>query len=45
MLTVFNAVVPIFALIAAGFALKRTGMPGDVFWAPAERLVFEEIVT
>ncbi len=40
MLTVFHAVVPIFAVIAAGFALKRTGMPGDAFWAPAERLVF-----
>jgi malonate transporter len=40
MLTVFHAVLPIFAVIAAGHVLKRTGMPGDAFWAPAERLVY-----
>src|SRR5690606_34003909 len=35
---VFAALIPVFLLIALGWGLKRAGVPGDGFWAAAERL-------
>lgn len=40
MTDVVLALAPIFAVIAAGLAMKRAGFPGEGFWAPAERLVY-----
>ncbi len=40
MTAIVSALLPIFLLIALGWALKRIGFPGDGFWAPAERLVY-----
>ena len=38
MTAVLAALVPIFALIAMGFAMRRYGPYGDGFWLPLERL-------
>ncbi len=38
MTAVLTALVPIFAMIAMGFAMRRYGPYGDGFWLPAERL-------
>jgi|DewCreStandDraft_4_1066084.scaffolds.fasta_scaffold90804_2 hypothetical protein len=38
MTAVLSAMVPIFALIVLGFAMRRYGPYGDGFWVPAERL-------
>lgn len=40
MLQVFHAIAPIALVLGAGYALKRSGFPGDAFWPPAERLVY-----
>ncbi|MEX2643071.1 MAG: AEC family transporter [Acetobacterales bacterium] len=40
MLQVFHAIAPIALVLGAGYALKRSGFPGDEFWPPAERLVY-----
>jgi predicted permease len=37
-MAVLAALVPIFAMIAMGFAMRRYGPYGDGFWLPAERL-------
>lgn len=38
--SVFAALTPIFVLILAGQAMKRSGFPGEPFWVPAERLTY-----
>ncbi len=40
MIGVVAAIAPIFLLIVAGCVFKRRGIPGDAFWAPAERLTY-----
>lgn len=37
---ILGALIPVFALIAAGYLLRRIGFPGAAFWAPAERLTY-----
>lgn len=39
-MTIATALLPVFLLIALGWGLKRSGFPGDGFWAPAERLIY-----
>lgn len=38
MTAVLTALVPIFAMVALGFLMRRFGPYGDGFWLPAERL-------
>ncbi|MDO6461701.1 AEC family transporter [Granulosicoccaceae sp. 1_MG-2023] len=38
MLTVIQALWPLFVLIIAGYLMRRSGFPGDAFWPGAERL-------
>lgn len=38
--TIVAALLPVFLLIAVGYALRRLGMPGEGFWAPAERITY-----
>ena len=33
-------IAPVFVLIALGFALRRSGWPGEALWSPAERLTY-----
>jgi len=40
MLSIALTVAPIFALILMGYFFRRSGFPGDGFWAPAERLAY-----
>ncbi|MDP6952905.1 MAG: AEC family transporter, partial [Alphaproteobacteria bacterium] len=40
MTPILAALLPIFALIALGAVLRRTGFPGDGFWYPLERLIY-----
>ncbi len=40
MLDSLNALIPVFVIIALGFALKARDFPGNAFWAPAEKLVY-----
>lgn len=40
MLQIILALVPVFALLMVGFFARRYGFPGEVFWAPAERLTY-----
>lgn len=40
MISVIGALLPVFLLIAVGYALRRLGVPGEGFWAPAERLTY-----
>ncbi|MBK18032.1 MAG: transporter [Rhodospirillaceae bacterium] len=40
MLAIATTILPIFLLIVAGYVFKRTGFPGDAFWAPAEKLTY-----
>lgn len=35
-----NALVPVFAVIVLGHALRRVGFPGDGFWPQAERITY-----
>lgn len=35
-----NALVPVFAVILLGQALRRLGFPGDGFWPQAERITY-----
>jgi len=37
---VFDALVPVFILIALGAAMKRAGFPGDEAWTGLERLTY-----
>ncbi|MFC5696057.1 AEC family transporter [Pseudomonas sp. GCM10022186] len=37
-LTLFQALWPLFALIVGGYLLRRRGFPGEAFWPSAERL-------
>ena len=34
------ALLPVFAIIALGYAMRRLDFPGQGFWAPAERLTY-----
>ncbi len=38
MLTLFQALWPLFALIVGGYLLRRWDFPGEAFWPAAERL-------
>ena len=38
MLTVIQALWPLFFLIVVGYVMRRTGFPGDDFWPGAERM-------
>ena len=38
MFEVIGLILPVFAVIVAGYAAKRTGFLADGFWAPAEKL-------
>lgn len=40
MLDVLLATLPVVALIAIGYALRRADFPGEGFWRPAARLVY-----
>ena len=40
MTAIIAALAPVGAVIALGWGLRRTGFPGDAFWAPAERLTY-----
>jgi predicted permease len=40
MLAVYIALLPILALIALGYVLRRAGFPGSAFWPPAERVTY-----
>jgi len=40
MLTVFQALAPVFLLILMGYAIRRYQWLGDAFWPPAERLTY-----
>lgn len=40
MVDILTALVPLFAVIALGWGLRRHGAFGDAFWETAERLIF-----
>lgn len=40
MSAILSALIPIFLQIALGYAIKRTGFPGDAFWPYMERLTY-----
>lgn len=40
MLAIAATILPIFLLIVVGYVFKKTGFPGDGFWAPAEKLTY-----
>ncbi len=40
MTAAFAALVPVFAVILIGVALRRSGFPGDGFWRPADRITY-----
>jgi malonate transporter len=40
MIAVAGALIPVFALIVLGSALRRLEFPGDGFWPPLERLTY-----
>ena len=40
MISILGALLPIFALIALGYAFRRARFPGDGFWPPLERLIY-----
>jgi predicted permease len=40
MLAILTALVPVFLLIAFGFALRRARWPTEEFWEPAERFAY-----
>jgi predicted permease len=40
MAEVTEAILPVFLLILLGCGLRRWQVPGDAFWAPAERLTY-----
>lgn len=40
MISILGALLPIFSLIALGYAFRRAGFPGDGFWPPLERLIY-----
>ncbi|MGD8643178.1 MAG: AEC family transporter, partial [Chromatiales bacterium] len=35
-----NALLPVFALIAVGYGLRRAGFPGPGFWSRVEQLTY-----
>ena len=43
MAEVVATVVPIFLLILVGWILRKRGLPGEGFWAPAEWLTYYEL--
>jgi predicted permease len=40
MLTIFEAIFPVFSLIIIGALFRRINFPGDMFWPLAEKLVY-----
>lgn len=40
MLTILNAIFPVFSLIIIGAVFRRINFPGDMFWPLAEKLVY-----
>ena len=44
MLTIVQAIAPIFLIIVVGYLFKRSGFPGDGFWQPAERLAYSVLL-
>lgn len=38
MLDILSALIPVFLVIALGFALRRRGFPGEEIWAPLDQL-------
>jgi hypothetical protein len=40
MLQIIQVILPVFLLIAVGYALRKKGFPGEGFWAPAEKLTY-----
>lgn len=38
MLVILNSLIPVFAVIALGFIVRRTGFPGEDFWPPLDRI-------
>ena len=38
MLSILNSLVPIFLVIGLGFAMKRSGFPGEAMWRPLDQL-------
>ncbi len=40
MTSIINALLPVFLLIGVGYLLRRVGIPGEGFWAPAERITY-----
>ena len=40
MTAIVSALAPVFLLVALGYGLKRTGIPGEGFWPPAEKLTY-----
>jgi len=40
MLSILNSLIPVFAVIALGWTIKRLDFPGEGLWAPLDRLVY-----
>lgn len=40
MLSILNSLIPVFAVIALGWTIKRMDFPGEGLWAPLDRLVY-----
>jgi len=40
MASIINALLPVFLLIGVGYLLRRIGVPGEGFWAPAEHITY-----
>ena len=40
MLAIINSLVPVFLVIALGFAIKRIGFLDESLWAPLDRLTY-----
>lgn len=40
MAQILAGIAPIFALILAGYGLKRLDFPGEAFWPDLERLTY-----
>lgn len=38
MLSILNSLVPVFLVIGLGFAMKRSGFPGEAIWQPLDQL-------
>ncbi|MBI1262317.1 MAG: AEC family transporter [Rhizobiales bacterium] len=40
MIEILNSLIPVFAVIALGFAMKRMDFPGEALWLPLDRVTY-----